>query len=926
MNKERRKERRFDEMKQKLTHFLHRRGRRFCATALCVTMLFTNVATSIGSTGDDNDAAEFKITSESLKDALKASVENGEILENEYEFRGTESEAYNGLFEVDGTLYQLKPEIDDDDSKMSLSVYARVYEELVDENGYNITGSEDIIFLLKNDTNKAQKAVIRVDDMVSKVITVAPKSSIQVDGEGPSGDDESSISSGGGGLTAGNSAVSSDGTGIDEESSAAEETVEEKADETEGNISSDTGIENPETNAPEIEADDSGNSESKEEIGNIENSESGKESEDAEVTTPDDSENADSEKESADSGSKNDSGNSSDSSSESDSGNSSGSGSESDSGNNADSGSNSDSGNSSDSGSNSDSGNSSDSGSNSDSGNSSDSGSNSDSGNSADSGSGSDTGSSSDSGSGSDSGSSSDSGSDNDSGSSETASISSHYAVRVMAAAATPSEIIAEKETEVEILNEAEATSSETEEEEEDIFSAASPSEATPSEATVPMDGTYYDAVRLGNNAVVAFVVKAEELGLDDKVFEASLDNVIVRVTADRGVLPNGAELSVTELTETGDTAEQYQEAKAALDEAGTEYSGMMALDICFLDKDGNEVEPDTEAGEVRVTIEMASEFLPEDVDHNTLSVQHLKEKEDGSIEVEQVADAADSTDGTVEKKEEIEEGTTVAEFSVESFSTFTVTWNSGLSTYFSMTVHCVSEDDLDTELTNDTTEYTISLNNTGTVTVPLSDYKKDIAGYIYKEAHFASTTGTVITHLDATISGSNRSVKLYNEENSDNVPYNETYNGTQLKAEIWLVYQKEVVSIIDSISENGLLSAVLTNGATGDGYTLEWYKSETGGSNESDWELVKREKVTGDSYNITENGMAVNVAYDDGARHYYKVKVYDETRTLIGTSSEYFISYYDELQNGGFEEPTVTGWLTIMDRSMSSFRMERKI
>ena len=71
----------------------------------------------------------------------------------------------------------------------------------------------------------------------------------------------------------------------------------------------------------------------------------------------------------------------------------------------------------------------------------------------------------------------------------------------------------------------------------------------------------------------------------------------------------------------------------------------------------------------------------------------------------------------------------------------------------------------------------------------------------------------------------------------------------------------------------------------------------------------MKREKVTGDSYNITENGMAVNVAYDDGARHYYKVKVYDENGTLIGTSSEYFISYYDELQNGGFEEPTVTGW-----------------
>ena len=630
MSRDRSVERRFEGVKTKFKRFLRRKGRKFCATALCVTMLFTNAATSIGSTGDD-ETAEFNVTSESLKEALKSAVETGKTVDNTYEFKGEDAEAYEELFEVDGCLYKLNPEIEDNSSKLSLSVYARVYEELVDEDGYEITGTEDIIFLLKNDAKKAQKAVIRVDDMASKVITVAPKSSIQVDGEGPSGDDESSISSGDGGLTAGNSAASSDGTGIDKESSAAEETVEEKTDETEGNISSDNGIENPETNAPEIEADDAGNSESKEEIGNIENSEAGKESEDAGVTAPDDSENADSEKESADGGSKNDSGNSSASGSASDSGNSSASGSASDSGN------------------------------------------------SSASGSGSDTGSSSDSGSNSDSGSSSDSGSDNDFSSSETASVSSHYAVRVMAAAATPSEIVAEKETEVTIVRKPEASVWEAEESvSEATPSEATPSEATPSEATTPLNGDYYNTVLLGNNAVAAFVVNAGELALDDTLFEAELDYVLVRVSADRGVLPRGAELSVTELTESGDTADKYQEAKDALDKAEAEYSGMMALDISFLDEDGNEVEP--EDGGVRVTIEMKPEVLPEHIDIDTVTVQHLKELENGEIQVEKVADTTNETDGTIKKKDDVanESLNMMAEFEVESFSSFVITWKDG--------------------------------------------------------------------------------------------------------------------------------------------------------------------------------------------------------------------------------------------------------
>ena len=188
------------------------------------------------------------------------------------------------------------------------------------------------------------------------------------------------------------------------------------------------------------------------------------------------------------------------------------------------------------------------------------------------------------------------------------------------------------------------------------------------------------------------FLFEVTGEGRTGQEFTEELDNVIVHAYAEEGVLPENVQLKVTELIENdAETGDQFQTAKDALDAEGTQYDGMMALDITFIDENGEEIEPD---GEVQVSIEMKEGVLPEDVDLSTVEVHHLKEVDENTVEVEAVADGADKTDGTVKSadevvaemedaetpEEEIEaavssDAAAVASFSVESFSYFTITW-----------------------------------------------------------------------------------------------------------------------------------------------------------------------------------------------------------------------------------------------------------
>lgn len=182
--------------------------------------------------------------------------------------------------------------------------------------------------------------------------------------------------------------------------------------------------------------------------------------------------------------------------------------------------------------------------------------------------------------------------------------------------------------------------------------------------------------------------------------------------------------------------SEGYIEAQENLEKAenAPEYTGMAAMDIRFVDAaaedpaQAEEIEPDAEMGQVFVKID-AKALLPEDVDESTLAVQHHAKVSDGGIfgtgilehtdvVVETVADISEETgDITAVPDEtalpetlpaladepETEEAATLeepaaeteteetqpaamnveAEFAVNSFSTFTITWgNSDLTVH----------------------------------------------------------------------------------------------------------------------------------------------------------------------------------------------------------------------------------------------------
>lgn len=160
---------------------------------------------------------------------------------------------------------------------------------------------------------------------------------------------------------------------------------------------------------------------------------------------------------------------------------------------------------------------------------------------------------------------------------------------------------------------------------------------------------------------------------------------VTVKVTAEEGIVPEGAELSVTPIVKKEITDQMSEEEKAEVKKINDQYDltekklsedseddkntmeGFLAYDISFL-VDGQEVEPN---GDVNVVMNFKEATAPEGVSENAeVSVKHLKEDtnaEDGVA----VEDMGDKADIQTTEKVEVEK----VEFTAESFSVFTIGW-----------------------------------------------------------------------------------------------------------------------------------------------------------------------------------------------------------------------------------------------------------
>lgn len=152
-------------------------------------------------------------------------------------------------------------------------------------------------------------------------------------------------------------------------------------------------------------------------------------------------------------------------------------------------------------------------------------------------------------------------------------------------------------------------------------------------------------------------ITERESEATEENAFyaEKELSGVLVTVQADSGVFPKGATLRVRKLSK---VEEQKVDStvKEKLEEDKQNLLQSIIFDISVLDQNGEEIQPDTAKGEVKVSFSKLP-FLEENAEKQ-ISVFHL-----------------DSVDAAAEKleTEKIEEKENAVEVSAEHFSLFAV-------------------------------------------------------------------------------------------------------------------------------------------------------------------------------------------------------------------------------------------------------------
>ena len=451
------------------------------------------------------------------------------------------------------------------------------------------------------------------------------------------------------------------------------------------------------------------------------------------------------------------------------------------------------------------------------------------------------------------------------------------------------------------------------------------------------------------------------------KTFIAEVGGVKIRAHAEAGVLPETATFHAIELKGTGDTADAFKEACKTLDEdEDTEYDGVMAYDLHFLDENKNEIEPD---GEVQITMEVSQKALPAEADPTTIEVKHLAEEGD-SLKVQTVADTADKAEGTVEVKEDVlaaseeekaaetkaEKNATAvtAEFKVESFSYFVITFaqkNGTRVAGLKVTLLDENGNALNLATANATTGELIGWGsngkqdpanlNSGYINTPrvnkwisieetAATFGEKTRGYTYFKAYSDKACIKEIKwvycrhKVDGYGNPQDDNNNGWYASNADDQPAKgnpgNTRIGDSLKsnnneygAEVFIKYKINAdinTPIKDDIVKNGCLTYEY-NVKTGIPTKFIWQYSNDG----TNWKNVEGtdKPVTDDLFKVysNENGTKLYPALDlkesepDNLRKWYRVQIVENGINLPPTNPIQ-VPYYKALQNGSFETPDI--------------------
>ena len=162
--------------------------------------------------------------------------------------------------------------------------------------------------------------------------------------------------------------------------------------------------------------------------------------------------------------------------------------------------------------------------------------------------------------------------------------------------------------------------------------------------------------------------------GMKEYIPQEQPAEISVKAYAKDGVFPEGTSMKVRKINE-----KEKAQAESTLKNE-VEYDGFLGYDISFYDKDGKGIEP--EEGNVKVSLQLKESALSKEADKTTLTIQHFDDSKK-KLNVEQVASAASGT-------MEVQSGKVSAEYSVDSFSVFTITWKNNSSAVASLTATCI--------------------------------------------------------------------------------------------------------------------------------------------------------------------------------------------------------------------------------------------
>ena len=289
-------------------------------------------------------------------------------------------------------------------------------------------------------------------------------------------------------------------------------------------------------------------------------------------------------------------------------------------------------------------------------------------------------------------------------------------------------------------------------------------------------------------------------------------DSVIISVSAEPGIVPEGAQLSVTPIEKTEITNDMTAEEAAEAEQINAQYDltekkltedsekneetmeGFLAYDISFI-VNGVEVEP---SGDVKVTMDFKQAAIPEGVSEDAeISVKHLKEDvtaEDGVV-VEDM-DLKSNIQTTVQA--EVQK----VELTAESFSIFTITWENSSRNY--IRVYYVDETGKEIDGGR---EQKVNIQKSGESAV-LEDYAVDIDGYSYKGAHVDAYNGMEVASIKYTSNPRGGKDEWTYKRPNDNTDKNWRDNGG---GKVYLVYEKieelTTVPTVDSASKGITIS-----------------------------------------------------------------------------------------------------------------------